>query len=184
MIVMWEYEENSCQFISSSTFIGCEEKQFSGLLFEEAVAWWLKRESFSYSTLYFSNLNFPNIFPRKFTCPTGEWWTKSTNPTTNYISYSPGLSDMTFFASLFQDNFCEMIPVWFNKTTETSVGDVLLLRQITSVLELNHVALCLICDLCSVDLNTSAEQVVGMHDEAIKCVEYSPQSGRIFCWYL
>ena len=30
------------------------------------------------------------------------------------------------------------------------------------------------------DLNTSAEQVVGMHDEAIKCVEYSPQSGRIF----
>lgn len=53
-------------------------------------------------------------------------------------------------------------------------------RQITSVLELNHVALCLICDLCSVDLNTSAEQVVGMHDEAIKCVEYSPQSGRIF----
>lgn len=67
-----------------------------------------------------------------------------------------------------------------NKTTETSVGDVLLPRQITSVLELNHVALCLICDLCSVDLNTSAEQVVGMHDEAIKCVEYSPQSGRIF----
>lgn len=115
MIVMWEYEENSCQFIPSSTFIGCEEKQFSGLLFEEAVAWWLKRESFSYSTLYFSNLNFPNIFPRKFTCPTGEWWTKSTNPTTNYISYSPGLSDMAFFASLFQDNFCEIIPVWFNK---------------------------------------------------------------------
>lgn len=115
MIVMWEYEENSCQFIPSSTFIGCEEKQFSGLLFEEAVAWWLKRESFSYSTLYFSNLNFPNIFPRNFTCPTGKWWTKSTNPTTNYISYSPGLSDMAFFASLFQDNFCEIIPVWFNK---------------------------------------------------------------------
>lgn len=113
MIVMWEYEENSCQFIPSSTFIGCEEKQFSGLLFEEAVAWWLK--TFSYSTLYFSNLNFPNIFPRNFTCPTGKWWTKSTNPTTNYISYSPGLSDMAFFASLFQDNFCEIIPVWFNK---------------------------------------------------------------------
>jgi len=32
-----------------------------------------------------------------------------------------------------------------------------------------------------VDLNTSAEQVVGMHDEAIKCVEYCPQSGMIFC---
>ncbi|KAJ7339419.1 mitotic spindle checkpoint protein Bub3 [Desmophyllum pertusum] len=30
-----------------------------------------------------------------------------------------------------------------------------------------------------VDLNTSAEQVVGMHDEAIKCVEYCPQSGLV-----
>ena len=79
------------------------------------VLWLDSRESFSYSTLYFSNLNFPNLFPRNFTCPTGEWWTKSTNPTTNYISYSPGLSDMAFFASLFQDNFCEIIPVWFNK---------------------------------------------------------------------
>jgi len=31
-----------------------------------------------------------------------------------------------------------------------------------------------------VDLNTSAEQVVGMHDEAIKCVEHCPQSGKNF----
>ena len=66
------------------------------------VFWLDSRESFSYSILYFSNLNFPNIFPRNFTCPTGEWWTKSTNPTTNYISYSPGLSDMTFFACCFK----------------------------------------------------------------------------------
>ena len=67
-----------------------------------------------------------------------------------------------------------------NKTTETSVGDVLLPRQISSVLELNHDLSFTLSYLCSVDLNTSAEQVVGMHDEAIKCVEYCPQSGRIF----
>ena len=31
----------------------------------------------------------------------------------------------------------------------------------------------------SVDLNTSAEQVLGMHDDAIKCVEHCPTPGMI-----